>query len=230
MTWHDRISASKGVELGAGWPESKIEEIEVGLRRRLPADYREALAKVTTIDGFAYDVDLSGESFDFEMPEILPHALPIAADGAGNYWVVDIRACPEAEATVFYVCHDAPVLLFQCRGVAVFMEELLKLGQPGAESLLDAVSEDEPFDVYCKHPGVLSHGDALTSDSELAAFAESLAPHFSFVDLREVPPGMGFSWGRFGPSTVLRRHGDQRIFAYAHPEKKPGILGRLLRR
>lgn len=40
---------------------------------------------------------------------------------------------------------------------------------------------------------------------------------------------MGVSWGRFGPRTELRRHGYERLFAYAPPEKKPGLLSRLVR-
>jgi hypothetical protein len=31
--------------------------------------------------------------------------------------------------------------------------------------------------------------------------------------------GMGFSWGRYGPKTEVRRHGDERVFAYAPPVK-----------
>ena len=38
---------------------------------------------------------------------------------------------------------------------------------------------------------------------------------------------MGFSWGRHGPRTELRRHGYERLFAYAPPEEKPGLLRRL---
>jgi hypothetical protein len=40
---------------------------------------------------------------------------------------------------------------------------------------------------------------------------------------------MGVSWGRFGPRTELRRHGYERLFAHAPPEKKPGLLSRLFR-
>ena len=41
---------------------------------------------------------------------------------------------------------------------------------------------------------------------------------------------MGFSWGRHGPRTEIRRNGHERLFAYARPPKKPpGRLRRLLR-
>ncbi len=56
---------------------------------------------------------------------------------------------------------------------------------------------------------------------DLAAFAAGLDESFLFVDLRSPEIGMGFSWGRFGPRTVIRRHGHERLFAYARPERSP---------
>jgi hypothetical protein len=41
---------------------------------------------------------------------------------------------------------------------------------------------------------------------------------------------MGFSWGRYGPVTELRRGGYRRLFAYAPPDRKPGLLRRFLDR
>ena len=38
---------------------------------------------------------------------------------------------------------------------------------------------------------------------------------------------MGFSWGRYGPPTDVRRHGFLRLFAYAPPERKPGLVRRI---
>jgi len=47
-----------------------------------------------------------------------------------------------------------------------------------------------------------------------------LVDGFQIIDLRDVPIGMGFSWGRYGPRTELRRHGHELLFAYARPPKK----------
>jgi hypothetical protein len=50
------------------------------------------------------------------------------------------------------------------------------------------------------------------------------------VDLRTPAIGMGFSWGRHGPATEIRR-GYGRLFGYAPREAKPktGLFGRLFR-
>jgi hypothetical protein len=88
------------------------------------------------------------------------------------------------------------------------------------KSLVDDVHEDRRFDVWRKNPGVLDQQTAATSpDPGLRAFATVLPEHFQIIDLRKADPGMGFSWGRYGPKTEVRRHGHERVFAYAKPPK-----------
>ena len=99
---------------------------------------------------------------------------------------------------------------------------------PPHESLVDHVHEDRPFRVWRTNPGTLDHAAALASgDDGLRAFAEELDERWTFVDLRAPEIGMGFSWGRYGWRTEIRRHGFERLFAYAPPERKPGLLSRL---
>jgi hypothetical protein len=98
---------------------------------------------------------------------------------------------------------------------------------PPHESLVDDVHEDRLFNVWGQNPGVLEHSAALAGDEQLRAFASELDDRFEFVDLRSPEIGMGFSWGRYGPRTEVRRHGYERRFAYARPEKQPGLLRRL---
>jgi hypothetical protein len=40
---------------------------------------------------------------------------------------------------------------------------------------------------------------------------------------------MGFSWGRYGPRTELRRHGHELLFAYRRPTVQPGRSHRFSR-
>jgi len=98
---------------------------------------------------------------------------------------------------------------------------------PPHESPLDDVHEDRIADVWGTNPGVLSHGECIKSeDADLKEFAKALGPSFQFVDLREPQVGHGFSWGRYGPNTVNKRHGHLPIFAY----QKKGVLARLFGR
>jgi hypothetical protein len=92
---------------------------------------------------------------------------------------------------------------------------------------VDDVHEDRLFNVWRDNPGTLDHSAALANDERLSAFAGELDDRFTFVDLRSSPVGMGFSWGRYGPRTDLRRHRHERLFAHAPLEKRPGLLRHL---
>jgi hypothetical protein len=99
---------------------------------------------------------------------------------------------------------------------------------PPHDSLVDDVHEDRLFEVWRRNPATLDRAAALAGDNDMRAFAAGLDERFTFVDLRAPEIGMGFSWGRHGPRTQIRRHGYERLFAYAPPEKKPGLLRRIL--
>lgn len=76
---------------------------------------------------------------------------------------------------------------------------------------------------------MLSHAKALDSDdATLTGFADSLDDDFEIVDLRSAEIGMGFSWGRHGPKTEVRRHGYELLFAYRSSPRKARRLRRML--
>jgi hypothetical protein len=166
----------------------------------------------------------------FEAEEIFPNGLPIAADGCGNFWVLDITPKTTLIAPVFFACHDAPVILYQSADIASFLEETFRMMTPPYKSLVSDVLGDRLFRVWRENPAVMDQAVAATSsDPELRSFASGLPEHFQIIDLRSVSPGMGFSWGRYGPQTEVRRHGYERIFGYAKPPST-GFFAKLLGR
>jgi hypothetical protein len=206
---------------------AQLEE-EVGVP--LPRELRTLLEHTSGIDGSALEsVDFSGRTLDFGLEEVFPHGLAIAHDGFGNFWVLDLTPAGGQVAPVFFACHDPPVVLYQSPGLGHFLHETFRMSMPPHASLVDDVHEDRLFHVWRTNPGTLGHNEALAADDSLRAFAAGLDDRFVFVDLRSPELGMGFSWGRFGPRTEIRRHGYERLFAYARPEKKPGLLSRLFR-
>ena len=74
----------------------------------------------------------------------------------------------------------------------------------------------------------VGNGAASSSnDPILSAFARELDDSCRIIDLRRAKPGDGFSWGRYGPNTRLRRFGMRAVFAY---QKRRGLVSRLLGR
>jgi hypothetical protein len=214
---------------GIGLDRTEIDAIATRIGAPLPDDLRTLLAACSKIDGLELEIDFTGGP-SFEMAEIFPHGLPIAGDYTGNFWVIDCTS-NDAESAIFYAGHDAPVVLWQGRGLDGFLGELRRWHQPPNASQLRDVKDDRLHQVWRTNPGTLTHAGALASpDDDVRAFAATLDETWTIVDMRAAERGAGFSWGRYGPRTRLRRHGGARLFAYARPEPKPGWFSGLFGR
>jgi hypothetical protein len=219
------------LELLPGLTEAEIDALQADVGQALPQEMRAVLRLCSGIEGGPLDgIDFTGRGMAFAHEEVFPRGLPIAADGAGNFWVLDITPDTTEMAPVFFACHDAPVVLYQSGDVRSFLAEVFRLARPPHRSLVSDVGADRIFDVWHTNPGVLEHPVAAAStDPEVRAFASGLPSHFQVIDLRRATPGMGFSWGRYGPETQVRRHGWERIFAYGKPQER-GWWGKLFGR
>lgn len=207
---------------------NQIDALAESTGQPLPEELRALLSFCSGIDTSPFEIDFTGASMSYGGEDIFPHALPIAGDGFGNFWVLDLTPATTQTAPVFFACHDAPVILYQSPDIASFLAELFRMNLPPHKSLINDVHDDRLFDVWGKNPGVIEHAVAASSpDPHLREFALSLPEQFQFIDLRHASPGMGFSWGRYGPVTEIRRHGYERIFAYAKPPKKTGMFSKL---
>ena len=126
---------------------AELAGLETRIPCPLPAEARELLAYSRGFEnGPVESVEFSG-LIDFGMEEIFPCPIPIAHDGFGNYWVVDLTSGSRAWAPIYYFCHDPAVIVFQSASLAEFIEELLKLGNPPYKSALDEVHETAAFAV-----------------------------------------------------------------------------------
>ena len=197
----------------------------VPFRRRIT----ELLGACGGFDGTIDQVDFTGRDLTFEFEaRRFPTAFRSRRDGFGNFWVVDLHPQSARWGPIYFVCHDAPVILYQSDSLEEFLTELFRMLEPPHESLIDDVHEDRPARVWRTNPGVLSYEQCLRSgDPVLSAFARELDDTFRIVDLRGARPGDGFSWGRYGPNTRIRRFRTHAVFAY---QKSRSIISRLFGR
>jgi cell wall assembly regulator SMI1 len=115
--------------------EAEIAKFEQTIPCPLPATIRELLLYCRGFEGGATDfVDFTGARCDFAHEEVFPNGLPFAADGCGNFWVVDLTPESEAWGPIYFACHDAPVILYQSPGLEHFLTELLKASEPPHKS------------------------------------------------------------------------------------------------
>jgi hypothetical protein len=223
----EELKRAEGLEVAPGLPAGAIDELEAELGVPLPRGLRELLEQTGGVEGSELgEIDFTGRTLSYGDEDVFPSGLAIATDGFGNHWVLDLT--PDgAEPRVYFACHDPPVILFQSPDLGQFLQEVVRMQSSPEESLVNDVHEDRLFNVWGENPGTLDHATALAGDEQLRAFASELDERWVFVDLRAPEIGMGFSWGRYGPGTEVRRYGHEPLFAYAQPERKPGLLKRL---
>ena len=206
----------------------EVARVEAELPAPLPDEIRSALAVSKGFENGPLEslslVDLGGA---LGMEDIFPHVWPIAHDGFGNYWVVDVRPGDEAWAPVFFACHDPPVIAFQSHTVEGFVRGAVALWQDGPRSPVDEVHEEGTFRIWAEGSGLVPRAEALAStDPRLRQVAEGLPEDAVLADLRDAGPGDGFPWGRFGPRVEWTRHGDDRLWSVVPPRRR-SLLRRL---
>jgi hypothetical protein len=74
---------------------------------------------------------------------------------------------------VYFLCHDAPVLLYQAPSVGHFLHELFRMYEPPHASLVDDVHEDRLFRVWRENRGAVEQAAAAASDDEVLAASEA---------------------------------------------------------
>lgn len=219
------------VQLEPPATDEQLQRLEANLPCPLPDEIREALRLTTgladgPVESFSL-LDLEG----FGLEEVFPHAYSLAHDGYGNYWVLDLLPDTTEWGPVYYACHDPAVIAYQAPTVETFLRDLVAMPADDPQSPIDQVHEGAVNRIWRENPGLLSQGAALASaDPALREFAGTLPAEAMIADLRAARRGDGFSWGRHGPRTEIRRFGTVPMWAVLRPPPKPGLLSRLLGR
>ncbi len=192
----------------------------------IPADILGVLKFARGFDGtWLGEVSFAGQPEAFGLDWIFPHLLELARDGLGNSWVMDLTEDSVSWGPIFFACHDAPVIVFQTDNLLHFVQEVIRDGNKPWQSEINDVWDSLSDVIWAENPGVLSFAHCVqSSDPEIRTFAESLDETWQIIDLRNPVLGDGFSWGRYGPKTVVKRFGSRRIFAY----QKRSLVRRVL--
>jgi hypothetical protein len=216
------------LRLKPGFSQTQIEELEKRLAVALPKEVRELLAFSSAFNFEPFgELNFSAREW-FGLEEILPLGFTIAADGAGNDWVIDIKRDTGEWGPVVFMSHDPPVAVIQAPNLAGFIEQVFDLGRPEKKSQLDFVRRTATRRIWNDDPYLLDlRASRLSADSALAAFSKQLPPTFRVADLRALEIGSGFAWGRGGPNSAIKRYSSELLFGV---EAKKSFLNSLLKR
>src|SRR5262245_30647540 len=127
------------LELSPALGADEIDSLEKEAGQPLPEELRSLLSFCSGIDGCLDGIDFTGRGMAFEHREVFPNGIPIARDGFGNFWVIDLTPQTTKAAPVFFACHDAPVILYQSSDIASFLSEVFRMSTPPHKSLVDDV-------------------------------------------------------------------------------------------
>jgi len=225
-TFHDAAGRSGRVELEHPLSGKELERFQGQQPAPVPDDIRELLR-------FTRGFTLLGERVDFrgdirsEFEPAFCCGIPVRTDGFGSFWVVHVHPGTGEWAPVFFTSQDPPVAVIQSRDLVDFLEELFNLFRPGRASALVEVYRIS-LDIWCHDRGLRKVAEVRNSpDPTLRVFAGGLQAGAYVADLRSRVLGSGFAWGRFGPDTVVKRHGPDLLFAVERPERR-GLFQRLV--
>jgi len=140
-------------ELLPALTETEIREFEHSLPCPLPAETRELLNFAQGFKGGALEeVTFGGPLTEFGLEEIFPHAITLAGDGFGNFWVIDLTSESKTWGPVFYACHDAPVIVYQSDDLLTFVEEVIRFSNRPWKSTIDDVHERLSNRIWRENP------------------------------------------------------------------------------
>ncbi len=191
---------------------ARLAEIERELGFELPRELADALRVTAGLELL--------ESFDLASIGPCPWDAPLGpvlipcGDGAGNFWVLELRPGMETLGPVWFVCHDAPVLVYQSPDLATFVGDYLRFRAAPHDGPVADVVRGAVRRVWTQTCDVPSSALIDSDDSVLRAFARRLGDGWFIRDLRGAQTGDGMPVGRFGPKTPLARAGSEFVFAY----------------
>ncbi len=209
--------------------EDDLRVFEQKLSGPLPGDVLNLLRLASGFDIMTDNVSFTAWGpwgYDF----LLPHVIVLNSDGRGNSWVIEVNTETGDWRHVWFVCHDPPVLVYQCETLSEF---------------IDAVLDEYRYEkCVAGHRSILYHIDDLchkvwrnrrklptalklreSEDRVLREFAQGLDSRAYVADLRSPAIGDGFDWSPLndGPRPV-KRLGSELLFGI---EPKKGLLSRL---
>jgi len=229
---------ANSVTLRPGLSEEEVVRFQKELPGTLPSEIKELLIYSAGFDVASSQLLKSGRMSDTTRVlftgggdvglSVLPCPVALFGDGCGNFWVVDVSPSG-AWGAILFVCHDPPVIAIQAADLTCFLSQVLNPGGSDSRNTLDYVRNTATTRIWKDDPWVVSVQDArLLRDAVVSKFAEQLPENFCVADLRSMEVGRGFSWGKAGPNTDIRRNGSELLFGVE--QKAPSFLKRVLRR
>lgn len=196
-------------ELMDGMSDDEIENFKNQLPNRILPDEIEELLRFSRGFGFYGFEEVRFDAFGyFGLENIFPNSIQLAGDGFGNFWVLDIDLSGGWNS-VYYVCHDPPVVIKQAENLSQFIKQIDEYEKKGNESTIDIVHEKITMDIWTAKD-VVKVKNQIKYNFENSDF--NLTEPYFIADLSNTRVMTGFSWGTYGKNTTIIRPSDKPIW------------------
>lgn len=200
-----------------GMSEAEIEEYKAKLPSQyLPKDIEELLMFCRGFEFYGLDEVRFDSYGEFGFEELFPNSIPLAGDGFGNFWLLDIDSKGNWNS-VYYVCHDPAVVVKHSENINQFIEHIDELGRFGQESNLDIIHEQVVFNIWQEKFGIMEQNE---KDYDFEKTQIDIPEMYLIADLTDKPIKTGFPWGKSGPKTKIIRPNDKPIWIVEKMVKK----------
>jgi cell wall assembly regulator SMI1 len=157
-----RKSFPKTMRLLPGMSDAEIDRLEAKLPSPIPAEVRELLRVTRGIEDLLEGIDFADAEGGVECFETLPNFLSLTGDGTGNYWGVDLMPDSLEWGPIYFWCHDAPVVIYQCANLTEFVLAIAEYHTPDRPSFFRDY-EEQLWKVWRENPGLIAQPDAARS-------------------------------------------------------------------
>lgn len=220
------------IVLKPGLTEQQIDKLATQLPSgQIPYDVKDLLSFASGFEFYGIEEVTFDDIENFGFENVFPHALQLAGDGFGNFWILDVDSKGNW-GSVFYVCHDPAVVVKHSVSLAEFIQHVHEFGKSGETSHLDIIHEKTVMEIWNAGNDIFIDRNVAkeSADTTLAGFATLLPDNFVIADLRNKPNKAGFAWGKFGANTENAvRYNDELFWGFEKRSKK-GLLSKLFGR
>ena len=199
------------VSLLKGLTVSQIAEFQKRFPKPIPQDIVELLMFSAGLEIPRFERISFVGNLDFAFEEVSPLGIPLATDGIGNFWLLDIEVESGRWGSVFFVSHDPPVLLLQAFSLRQFLNQILDCARDGSNPFERIPQQTEKvYEPKITEKLVKDFGDK--TNPELYDFVKKHSEQSIVIDLRKCSVGDGFTIDKEGFNSEIARFGSEMFF------------------
>jgi hypothetical protein len=191
---------------------------------KVPAELREILKETRGWQVEPFEATYLDAIDESGYEELIPHSVTLDRDGAGNFWLWEMKSNGTC-GKIFFACHDPAVLVIYCDTINEYLLSLEEYYSGEEETSYIEVQEKTVMEVWEADRNVHEIASFRLDNPSYASILSEYDENWVIADLRNAKNKDGFAWGKYGPGEFFKRLGDDLVWVMQ--KKKKGFFGKL---